>query len=159
MSNSKTQYPKEIVTFEKVTEDSKDEIKVITVVSNTYEEEAVNAAITYQATFNEQDASGCDKLLNFPHARLGLMNNKLVVTEKPPQMPQSFFKWFVNDYGWKHSCWDYRRVVQSCESRVHLAIQFSRYRSDGSKIGTFPSFWVITNQEGHWGIKMRSSFA
>ena len=159
MENYNSAYPKEIVTVERITEDSEDSEEVITVVSNEHEEEAVKVAIAYQAAFNEMDGSKCDDLLNFPHVRLGMGSNKIRITEKPPQIRSGFFDWFVNDYKWNHSCWDYRKVIQSNPQKVHLAIQFSRYRLDGTKIGSFPSFWVITYQNGHWGIKMRSSFA
>ena len=153
------EYPKEVVTLERITKDSKDFEKVITTVSNEYEEKAVDVAIAYMDAFNIRDVSKCDESLNFPHVRLGMENQEIRITENPPQAPPNFFEWFVNVYKWNHSCWDYRKVIQSNPNKVHLAIQFSRYRSDGTKIGIFPSFWVITNQDGHWGIKMRSSFA
>lgn len=159
MKKNNIEYPKEVVTLEKITKDSKDFEKVITIVSNEYEEKAVNTAIAYMDTFNEKSASRCDESLNFPHVRLGMENQEIRITENPPQAPSNFFEWFVNVYKWNHSCWDYRKVIQSNPNKVHLAIQFSRYRSDGTKIGEFPSLWVITNQDGHWGIKMRSSFA
>ena len=159
MISKNSEYPKEIVTVERITEDSKDSEEVITVVSNEYEEEAVKVAIAYQDAFNKMDASKCDDLLNFPHVRLGMRSNEINITEEPPQIRPGFFDWFVSDYKWDHSCWDYRKVIQGNPKKVHLAIQFSRYRADCTKIGTFPSFWVITNQNGHWGIKMRSSFA
>ncbi|HEC36978.1 hypothetical protein LCGC14_0632350 [marine sediment metagenome] len=152
-------YPKEIVTLEKIIKTSKNFEKVRTIVSNEYEEKAVNAAIAYMDSFNNRDASKCDESLNFPHVRLGLGNQEVRITENPPQNPPKFFEWFVNVYKWNHSCWDYRKVIQSNPNKVHLAIQFSRYRSDGTQIGIFPSFWVMTNQNNHWGIKMRSSFA
>ena len=34
-----------------------------------------------------------------------------------------------------------------------------RYRADGSVIGGFDSIYVVTCENGHWGIKARSSFA
>lgn len=153
------EYPKEVVTLERITKDSKDFEKVITTVSNEYEGKAVDVAIAYMDAFNIRDVSKCEESLNFPHVRLGMENHEIRITENPPQAPPNFFEWFVNMYKWNHSCWDYRKVIQSNPNKVHLAIQFSRYRSDGTKIGIFPSFWVITNQDGHWGIKMRSSFA
>lgn len=152
-------YPKEIITMERITKDSNDFEEIITIVSNQYEEKAVNTAIAYMEAFSEENASKCDESLNFPHVRLGMESQKVRITDNPPQMPPNFFKWFVNEYGWNHSCWDYRDVIQSSPIKVHLAIQFSRYRSDGTKIGEFPSLWVVTNQDGHWGIKIRSSFA
>ncbi|MFX1344081.1 MAG: hypothetical protein ACFFAI_03165 [Promethearchaeota archaeon] len=158
MENEKKSYPKKIFTVEKITEDS-GEYEVITTISNEYEEKAVNTAIAYMLAFNDRDVSKCDESLNFPHIRLGMESQEIQITEKPSQMSPKFFEWFVNEYGWNHSCWDYRKVIQSSPIKVHLAIQFSRYKSDGTKIGEFPSLWVITNQDGHWGIKMRSSFA
>ena len=153
------EYPKEIVTVERITKTSKNFHKVITSVSNEYEEKAVSAANAYMEAFNSRDSSKCHESLNFPHVRLGMANQKIRIMESPSQTPPINFEWFVNVYKWNHSCWDYRKVMQSNPNKVHLAIQFSRYRSDGTKIGIFPSFWVITKQEGHWGIKMRSSFA
>lgn len=155
---STNQYPKEIITIEKITEDSLEKTKVPTVINNEFEEKAVQTAISFMNNFNEQDNRGCSNACNFPHARVGL-GGKLVVTENPPIQNDEFFEWFINIYKWNHSCWDYRRVIQSDPNKVHLQVQFSRYRADGSKIGVFPSLWIITNQEGHWGIKMRSSFA
>jgi hypothetical protein len=41
---------------------------------------------------------------------------------------------------------------------VHFAVQFSRYEADGTKLGSYPSMWIITKQGGRWGIQARSSF-
>lgn len=159
MEINNDEYPKEIVTFEKITEDSDDFEKVITIVSNKQEENAVSIAIAYLDAFNERKASKCDELLNFPHVRLGMRTKDININEKPPQIPPGFFDWFIKEYKWNHTCWDYRKIIQSHPEKVHLAIQFSRYGADGTKIGSFPSLWIITKQKGHWGIKMRSSFA
>lgn len=152
------QYPKELITEEKITEELFETTKVTTVVNNKAEENAVETAISFMESFNNQDNNGCSNAVNFPHARVGKDGN-LVVTENPPIQKDAFFEWFTKDYGWNRSCWDYRKVIQSDSNKVHLQVQFSRYRADGSRIGVFPSLWVVTNQDGHWGIKMRSSFA
>jgi len=157
--NKDNEYPKEIITIEKITKNSENFKEVITIVSNEFEENAVKVAIGFMNAFNERDASKCNELLNYPHARLGTGSDKIRISENPPHIQSGFFQRFVNDYKWNHSCWDYRKAIQSNSEKVHLAIQFSRYTSNGTKIGDFPSFWVITNQNGHWGIKMRSSFA
>ncbi|MFX0029637.1 MAG: hypothetical protein ACFE8B_10535 [Candidatus Hermodarchaeota archaeon] len=157
-NKSTSQYPKEIITEEKITEDSAEITEVSTVINNEYEERAVETAILFMNCFNNRDNRGCSEACNFPHARVG-KGGKLVVTEEPPIQNEDFYDWFTNVYGWNHSCWDYRCVIQSDPNKVHLQVQFSRYRADGSQIGFFPSLWIITNQDGHWGIKMRSSFA
>jgi len=35
----------------------------------------------------------------------------------------------------------------------------ARYRADGSELGAFDSIYVVTREDGHWGVKARSSFA
>ncbi len=158
MAQSGESYPKDMVTIEKATADSKEE-RVVTVVRNESEENAVKAAIGYMDAFNEADTLKTGTFINYPHARVGA-GGRLVVSETAgTQMPDDFFIEFRKRYGWNHSCWDSREVIQSIETKVHLKVQFSRYRADGSKIGTFPSIWIMTKQDGHWGIKMRSSFA
>jgi len=151
-------YPKDIVSIEKPTEQA-DGKPLVTVVANQSEEKAVLAAIAYQDVWNAADPDATRKCLNYPHARVGA-GGTLVVSETPGDIwPGNFFEMFRQRTGWNHSCWESREVIQSSETKVHLKIAFSRYRADGSIIGTYPSIWVMTEQDGHWGIKMRSSFA
>jgi len=158
MTQPSKSYPEEMATIERATKDS-EEKQVVTVVNNEYEEKAVEAAMAYMDAFNEGDAEKVSTCINFPHARVGA-NGRLIVSEKAgTEMPPNFFEEFRKRYEWNHSCWDSREVIQSVENKVHLMVTFSRYRVDGSKIGTFPSIWVMTKQDNHWGIKMRSSFA
>ena len=44
------------------------------------------------------------------------------------------------------------------DSKVHVDTEFTRYRKDGSALGRFESLYIVTKEEGRWGIKMRSSF-
>lgn len=151
-------YPKEIVSVERPTEQSDDQ-RIVTVVTNRSEEKAVLAAMSFMDAFNAADPETARECLNYPHARVGA-NGTLVVSETAgDQMPGEFFSIFRQRTGWNHSCWDLREVIQSSETKVHLKVTFSRYRADGSLIGTYPSIWIVTEQDGHWGIKMRSSFA
>jgi hypothetical protein len=151
-------YPREIVTTERPTEDS-EENQVATVVANEHEEKAVRAAIAYMDAFNAGDVEKESACLNHPHARVGADGTLAIREGDSAQRRQDFFDVFRQRTGWNHSCWDLREVIQSSENKVHIQVQFSRYRTDGSKIGAYPSIWVMTSQDGHWGIKMRSSFA
>ena len=60
---------------------------------------------------------------------------------------------------WERSEWTKREIVQGDASKVHVATRFVRLRADGSKIAAFDSLYVLTLQDGAWGIKGRSSFA
>ena len=155
---SQGDYPKEIVAIEKPTEKS-DSKQVITVVANQSEEKAVLAAMAFMDAFNAADTKAASGCLNYPHARVGAGSNLVISETADDQMSGNFFDIFRERTGWNHSCWDLREVIQSSETKVHLKVTFSRYRADGSLIGTYPSIWVMTEQDGHWGIKMRSSFA
>lgn len=157
MTQSGSGYPNEMATTERAAEGSQ-AYRVVTVVADESEEKAVRTAIAYMDAFNAADVDGEAANLNYPHARVGA-NGALVIRAADDARRGDLFDVFRSRTGWNHSCWDSRDVIQSSESKVHLQVQFSRYRSDGSKIGAYPSIWVLTNQDGHWGIKMRSSFA
>lgn len=116
--------------------------------------EAVNA---YMRAFNARDIAGTDAALHFPHARLA--SGKLRVIEKAGTQPADLFERFEAATGWACSRWDYRRAVQSGPDKVHFAVQFTRYRADGSSIGRFPSMWIVTRRGTRWGVEARSSFA
>jgi hypothetical protein len=50
-------------------------------------------------------------------------------------------------------------VIHAGPDKVHFDTCFARYRADGSTIGHFDSIYVVTLENGHWGVKARSSFA
>jgi hypothetical protein len=59
---------------------------------------------------------------------------------------------------WKWSVWNERKIVQRSDTKVHMALTYTRYRSDGSILGVYESLYVLTLKEGGWGIQSRSSF-
>ena len=59
---------------------------------------------------------------------------------------------------WHHSAWNRRAVVQRSASKVHMAVNYTRYRSDGSVIGHYDSLYVMVLKDGRWGTQIRSSF-
>ena len=40
---------------------------------------------------------------------------------------------------WHHSAWERREVIHAGADKVHLDTRFTRYRTDGSVIGSFDS--------------------
>ena len=73
------------------------------------------------------------------------------------------FPGFVRESGmfadWARSAWEKRDILHAGPDKVHINTRFVRYRADGSVIGAFDSIYIVTSQDGHWGIKIRSSFA
>ena len=61
--------------------------------------------------------------------------------------------------GWHHSVWTHRNIVQASSNKVHVDTQFTRYKTDGKVLGVYESLYVLTNEDGRWGVKLRSSYA
>jgi len=49
-------------------------------------------------------------------------------------------------------------VVQQGPDKAHCALVNHRCRADGAAYLEFDTFWIVTNQDGHWGVKFRSSY-
>ena len=109
----------------------------------------------FMAAFNARDVEAFEATFNFPSVRLA--SNTLVLIEKGFHKPGMFDRGALSE--WHHSAWDRRAVIHAGPDKVHLDTRFTRYRADGSVIGGFDSIYVITCENGHWGVKARSSFA
>ena len=109
----------------------------------------------FMAAFNARDLVAWDATFNFPSVRLA--SNKLVLINAGDHRPEMFAKGALAE--WHHSGWDRRDVIHAGADKVHFDTRFTRYRADGSVIGGFDSIYVVANEAGHWGVKLRSSFA
>ena len=121
--------------------------------------EAVRAAQgvldAFMKAFNARDIPAWRDTFNFPSVRLA--SQGLVIIKAGDMKPERFNEGALAE--WDHSAWDRREVIHAGPDKVHIDTRFTRYRKDGSVIGGFDSIYVITRQDGHWGIKIRSSFA
>jgi hypothetical protein len=61
----------------------------------------------------------------------------------------------VTDY----STWGHRNVIHAEHAKVHLDMQFTRHRDDGSVVGVYPAIYVVVPVGVEWRIQARSSFA
>ena len=93
--------------------------------------------------------------LHFPHYRLA--GGKMRVWDEPGAYLGDFLARAGAD--WHHSEWDFRQVIAAGPAKVHLDVQFTRYRADNSVIGSFRSLWIVTDDCGRWAVAARSSFA
>ncbi len=109
----------------------------------------------FMAAFNARDVKAFEATFNFPSVRLA--SNRLVVIEPGYHHPGMFERGALAE--WDHSAWERREVIHAGPDKVHFDTRFTRYRKDGSIIGGFDSIYVVTCEDGHWGIKARSSYA
>jgi hypothetical protein len=109
----------------------------------------------FMTAFNARDIEAFEATFNFPSVRLA--SNTLRLIEKGDQKPAMFETGPLAE--WDHSAWERRDIIHSGPDKVHIDTRFTRYRADGSVIGGFDSIYVVTCQDGHWGVKIRSSYA
>ena len=124
------------------------------------EAEALHVLDEFMAAFNAHDLDAMLRLFHYPHIRIASDVN---VWDTPEHFKATRNLAAREQYrkatGWHHSAWDSREVVQSSDSKIHFAVRFTRYRQDGSVIGTFDSLWILTKRDERWGIQARSSYA
>lgn len=105
--------------------------------------------------FNSKDIKKFEASYNFPHVRLA--GGRVTVLEGPSNR-QQIFEGLEKSIGWDYSRYDERKIVQCGPDKVHVAVRVTRYGKDHTPIHTFDSLYVVTNQNGKWGIQMRSSY-
>lgn len=117
--------------------------------------EVIAVIEAYMAAINRRDLHGVRATLHFPHVLL----SQATVTHYPTAADFSFaaFDARTAGQGWSHSTWDSHGVLMSAPDKVHLDIGFTRWRADGSTIGTYHALYIVVRFDGRWGIQARSS--
>ncbi|WP_143164988.1 hypothetical protein [Chryseolinea serpens] len=111
----------------------------------------------YMNTFNAKNLKAWEATYQFPHHRLA--SGKMNVLENAGLRDSASVFVPLQKGGWDHSAWDHRNIVQASDTKVHVDTRFSRYKADGSKLGVYESLYILTKENGRWGVKMRSSYA
>ena len=57
---------------------------------------------------------------------------------------------------WDHSTLDLVDVAHSSAEKVHFRVVASRRYADGSPYRTNPGLYIVTQQDGHWGLQLQS---
>jgi hypothetical protein len=129
-------------------------------MSQTNNEVALSVLDEFLSHFNNQDFKAMAQTFHYPHVRIA--RGKVFVWNSPEDFlaartPEAIARHLI-ETGWHHTKWDTREVIQNGVNKIHIAVQFTRYREDGSVIGKYDSFYIVTKKDGRWGIQARSSF-
>lgn len=112
----------------------------------------------FMKAFNAQDRQAVEASCHFPHFRLasGKMSklDSAGIGKDTVKVSSGLKK-----LGWHHSAWIHRNVIQASPEKVHVDTRYARYREDGSLIAYYESLYILTKENGRWGIKFRSSYA
>lgn len=119
---------------------------------------AVEAALrcieAFTECFNARDVGGMDACLHFPH--IILHGEQLVIWNQPGNLPVSFFDDLERDTGWAGSSYQRKEPVLVSPRKIHLVVDYTRNRADGSAASSHSNLWIVTFDDGRWGIKQRS---
>ena len=123
------------------------------------ERAALQVTDDFMAGFNARDMKAHFGSFHFPHVRIASGAVRVFASRAELEAnPEQYGRREV-EKGWAHSRWDAREVIHAGPDKVHLAVQFTRYGADDRPINTYRAVYVITKQDGRWGIQCRSSFA
>ncbi|MDR2625550.1 MAG: hypothetical protein LBC37_04385 [Zoogloeaceae bacterium] len=109
------------------------------------------------AAFNAEDSLRWSKTLHYPHVRIA--GGSVTIWQSPEDYASSNDISLLRKTGWHHSRWDFRHLVQADADKLHLAVQFTRYDAKDHALGRFQALYVLTRQQGRWGVQARSSYA
>jgi len=121
-------------------------------------EQAKLAVCAFQDAFNAQDHERLAAALNYPHVRLWSGVFTTIATPEEFAEISRRGQSQLEAEGWHHTDTASMDVVQMGPDKAHVALINHRCHADGSVYHKFDTFWIITNQDGHWGVKFRSSF-
>ena len=121
------------------------------------EERARQAMDDFMYAFNTRDSHTWATTLNYPHVRFA--GNEVHVYNTAEEFAREMADYPKRLAPWHHSRWESMKMIQSGPDKAHLAVIFVRYDAAGKEIGRFPSLYIVTLKNGHWGVQARSSFA
>lgn len=120
---------------------------------------AVAITDVFLATFNASNPNEHAATLAYPHVRLASNAVRIWETLDEGIAAMSVAMPALQRSGWHHSSWDHRTVIHATDEKVHLDVQFRRFRVDDSLIGVYPAIYVVVATPDGWRIQCRSSFA
>ena len=120
--------------------------------------EARDATDGFMAAFNALDREAMQtRWRHFPH--VCFHSGRVTVMETSADFAASIWERKGEAEGWARTVWDYVELIDAELNKVHFRVQFTRFRDDGSSMGSYKSLHIVTLQNGRWGVQGRSSWA
>jgi len=94
---------------------------------------------------------------HFPHVRF--QAGKVFVWNAPDDFQSPVLARQGEAKDWARTEWDYAEPIDFGPEKVHFRAQFTRYRADGSVIGSYKSLYIVVQKDGRWAIQGRSTWA
>ena len=102
--------------------------------------------------FNAADNDALQAYCSYPHAFVGGEGSIRIIEDRW----EMSFDAMRERENWQKSTLDSARAFLVKEDKVHFEIEFSRHNTDGEVYRTVPGLWIMTKQDGQWGLSLRS---
>ncbi len=114
--------------------------------------EARAALESFLRAWNSADNAAIRETLNYPH--ITHAPTELLVAMEPAQFYTDFDA--LRRQGWARSRFDTISPRQSSAQKVNFEVEYSRLNAQGDVINRGYVFYVVSNDDGHWGMQYRS---
>jgi hypothetical protein len=91
-----------------------------------------------------------------PHVRVA--GSEVIVWGTPEDYAKANDLQQIAKSGWHHTRWDWRRLVQSSDDKLHFLVQFIRYNNEDKAMVSYESLYILAKKNNRWGVQARSSF-
>lgn len=109
----------------------------------------------FLVAWNSADLEQVRDQLHYPHVTIGPAGGQVVVAETREAF-QTDFERLREVEGWASSSFDDFTAVSSSPTKVHFETTFRRFWSDGSIYASGRVLYIVTEQDGRWGMQFRS---
>ena len=125
-------------------------------------EAAIASAIAvldeYMVAFNSRDSKAWATTLNYPHFRFA--NGTVSSWDNAEAYAEAIdLEALLSAGAWDHSHWLAHEVTLASPQKVHVLTTIRRFSKAHEQLATFKSLYIVTLEDGHWGVKVRSSLA
>ena len=106
----------------------------------------------FLADWNRADNVAIREHLSFPH--ITHAPGTLIVADTPEAFNQDFD--LLREQGWRRSTFDNFTPLQVSADKINFLVDFRRYDADDEVMSSAQVFYVMTLQDGRWGMQYRS---
>ena len=115
---------------------------------------ALSVVEDFFAAFNEADNTRLGELLNYPH--VFILGEATLRTALLPGDADTDFESLRRTQDWERSKIQKIDTLSVAPEAVILRLTFQRYNTAGKVYWTTPALWIVTKNDDHWGIQVRS---
>jgi hypothetical protein len=109
----------------------------------------------FEAAWNAADLERVRDELHYPHVTIGLRGGQVVIARTRDDFETDFAQLRAVE-GWASSSFEDFTPLAAADTKVHFETTFHRYKEDGTLYGSGRVLYIVTEQDGHWGMQLRS---